>query len=519
MDYADKSIIRRAIVKVLPDLPASVLDIVEETIQSLGVETTEDFHFIQEADLLSALRPIQARKLVAAWKETTQTTGSYSPSASSTCSSLSPSPSPSIPITVSDWVDSFQIPWEKFPENLMQCFKKGKRPSLQLRREMIRIVVSEMMNACASPGKQASTEIAKKLVAKYPQSLQDVIEGDVVGPGYHSLVKQLQVRIENVKRSSVPRIMKRKRGADEYGTDEVPAEQRAAVQDTYGCINWDMKFMPVSETPESQQEKKENMKVLSEQNNFSPDEVRALMKCTYYSQRKDIIKGTALQSLMEEWPFLFHEIGMTVHFQELTGVSLKETFLTSVEKKGKHLLDFMRTTCAEKSKRILQLVTKLKILRGQLEGCSEDIKDMVLLLLCYFDEKEETLFHYAEETCLAKEVDVERLPVTPCIIVCGTSCYESKQFMLTIDSKIVNDQIPNFISAICLMFGSYYCFNIHYPIGLASTLEFLQRCFFNINPKKGTKVETKKNKKQLSANPRVFTLIADLSDHEWRDTC
>lgn len=66
---------------------------------------------------------------------------------------------------------------------------------------MIRLVVAEMMKVCASPSKQASTEVAKKMVAKYPQSLQDVIEGDVVGSGYHSLVKQLQVRIKNAKRS------------------------------------------------------------------------------------------------------------------------------------------------------------------------------------------------------------------------------------------------------------------------------------------------------------------------------
>lgn len=79
----------------------------------------------------------------------------------------------------------------------------------------------------------------------------------------------------------------------------------------------------------------------------------------------------------------------------------------------------MRTIYADKSKRLLQAVTKLKFLRGQLEGCSEDVKDMVFLLLSYFDEKEENLFHYVEQTCLAKEVQVESLPVTPSIIVCG----------------------------------------------------------------------------------------------------
>lgn len=110
---------------------------------------------------------------------------------------------------------------------------------------------------------------------------------------------------------------------------------------------------------------------------------------------------------------------MIVHFHDLTGVSLKETFLSNVEKKGKLVLDFMRGVSADKNKLVLQAVTKLKILRGQLEGCSEDVKDLVLLILSYFNEKEENLFCYVEETCTAKEVQVESLPMTSCVIVCG----------------------------------------------------------------------------------------------------
>lgn len=46
----------------------------------------------------------------------------------------------------------------------------------------------------------------------------------------------------------------------------------------------------------------------------------------------------------------------------------------------------------------------------------------------------------------------------------------------------------------------------------------LNRCFLNINPDRGTKVETKKNKKNVSVNPRVLTLISEIADHEWRGT-
>lgn len=72
MHDAEPSDISNAIISVLPDLPTSAVNIVLEMLQSLGVETTEDFQYIQEADLLSVLRPIQARKLLAAWKQTSK---------------------------------------------------------------------------------------------------------------------------------------------------------------------------------------------------------------------------------------------------------------------------------------------------------------------------------------------------------------------------------------------------------------------------------------------------------------
>lgn len=58
---------RHAINEVLPDLAEVSKDILEETLESLGIETSDDFKFLKESDLLTALRPIQARKLLAAW--------------------------------------------------------------------------------------------------------------------------------------------------------------------------------------------------------------------------------------------------------------------------------------------------------------------------------------------------------------------------------------------------------------------------------------------------------------------
>ncbi|XP_029706564.1 uncharacterized protein [Takifugu rubripes] len=262
-----------------------------------------------------------------------------------------------------DWVDSFEIPWHKLPEQLTQSLERGKRPTPGMRREMIRIVVAEMMQKHSLITKRSTTEVAKKMLAKYPKSLQDIIEGDVIGPGYHSLVKQLQNRVENVRRSTAPKIRKRKHFTDESDTDEVSPEKRAAIQDTYGCIKWDLKFLPLGGTAESQLQQKKKLKMMSLQTDANPEEVKLLMKQTFYTQWKQVNRGGNIKHLLGEWPYLFDELGMAVHFEELTGVQLKAVFLRNLDVKGNRLLHYMKTVCVNKSGKFLQAVTKYQIMR------------------------------------------------------------------------------------------------------------------------------------------------------------
>lgn len=120
--------------------------------------------------------------------------------------------------------------------------------------------------------------------------------------------------------------------------------------------------------------------------------------------------------------------------------------------------------------------------------------------------------------------------------ISGSFCFAAWMYMLSINQRTVNDHITSFIAALCMMSGSYSCFNIHYSVERCSTLEFLQgrnalhrncslhffsvvkRCFFTINPEKSTKLECRKDKKQFAVNLRVCTFISDLADHEWKDS-
>lgn len=110
---------------------------------------------------------------------------------------------------------------------------------------------------------------------------------------------------------------------------------------------------------------------------------------------------------------------MAAHFQELTGIILIESFLANVNKKGACLLNFFKRVDAHKRKQVLDALLKQKTERGQSTVCSEEIIQMVLLLLAHFEEKEEHLFHFVEKTSLAEEVQMKDVPPTPCLIVCG----------------------------------------------------------------------------------------------------
>eukprot|EP00066_Takifugu_rubripes_P028520 XP_011617786.1 PREDICTED: uncharacterized protein LOC105418794 [Takifugu rubripes] len=241
------------------------------------------------------------------------------------------------------------------------------------------------------------------MVAKYPKSLQDIIEGDI-GTGYHSIVKQLQNRIEKEKRTTTTKIRKRKHWDDDSDTDVVPLEERAAMQDTYGCIIWNVKFLPIGETQVSQQQKMEKLQNMYQHSDANSKEVTCLMKSTFYTQRQHVNQGKSIKCLREEWPFWFDELGMMVHFKELTGINIKETLTHNLDLKGKRLLNYLTTVCVHKSKRFHQTYARLQRMRGQQSGCSEDVKKMLLLLLSYFEE--ESMFFHVDDTCLAQEVEL-----------------------------------------------------------------------------------------------------------------
>ncbi|KAG9272876.1 hypothetical protein AMEX_G11947 [Astyanax mexicanus] len=382
------------------------------------------------------------------------------------------------------------------PSHIKDTLKMEERPSARDRREVIRLVAAEILAVCQNPKKKHLNEIARKMVLAYPKSFKDVIEGDVVGSGYDSLAKQLQCRVDNYQRTQ-PMI-----------AQSGVAEKSRRRKTEYGCVSPDL----VPGNLEVQQKKKEELKKMFENNDQDKKKIEMLMFDTFASQRRDVVDEEDTQTMKAEWPYLFHTTGLKTHFWKLTGVQMDEEFYETMTSKFERILHFFKCQVREKGSHAAELLHDIHSANS-----SKDPSGAVLMLLLHFKEEERHMFVHVEDTCVSSEVRQENLPSTPCIVVCGDSPLTATGFMVAIDQVVVMERIPTLTNAVVNMFMMYYVMNIDYPAEICTTLEFLQRCIFRINPDHGTKVEKKGKRKRLAVNPRVLSLISKISEYDWME--
>lgn len=71
------------------------------------------------------------------------------------------------------------------------------------------------------------------MVIHYPQTFRDELEGQVVGTGFDSLVKQLMSHIDNFRRLQAPPTCTKKRFSESVSPENV----KKGRKDAYVCIN------------------------------------------------------------------------------------------------------------------------------------------------------------------------------------------------------------------------------------------------------------------------------------------
>ncbi|XP_077089991.1 uncharacterized protein LOC143741615 [Siphateles boraxobius] len=512
----------------------SQLEPLLEALGELGVQEREDIKYVQESDLLPILKPVEARRLLSCFKSTSQSDVSESPSSNrlssnkacdspdemSLSGAYSSASSNSVLTSSSSvgfephqlpdnsWHYSFEIPWKKMPSEIIGKLETGTRPTKSERLEIIRLIVSEILTICPTPGKKHISELARKMAKAYPGAFRDVIEGEIVGSGYDSVIKQMISRVDNVRRGNTSLSLKRQAVSNSEGEDTPCRKKRL---DTYGCLNWQPVRLPPNETPDSQKRVQEELKKMYKERCPDTKCIENMMRATFFTQRKDIISGIETSDLTHQWPYLFETVGMKTHFKELTGMDIDK----SIASKCARVVSYFK--CSDKTAKMETIFREMS--QECLHKNVDDVNTagFLQLVLKYFSEREDQMFYKVDQTTLPSEVDCAELPRTPCIIVCGSSPLNAEYFLLSVDQVIVNSHITIFIGAVRLMFASYYCLNISYPADQGATLEFLQRCLFKINPEKRSKVEKSTSRKQLAVSPKVLSLINKIADYEWMD--
>ncbi|KAJ3601494.1 hypothetical protein NHX12_032462 [Muraenolepis orangiensis] len=174
------------------------------------------------------------------------------------------------------------------PSEIVRKLENKERPMGRERREVIRLVVGEILAIFPTPGKKPLSEIAREIVSAYPQSFRDVIEDQVVGSGYDSITKQLQSRIDNLNRGKTSLYLKRQASSTSEGEDLLT---KTMTLDTYGCINWQPQRLPPGETVETQKCIQEELKAMHRNASKEVKSIEKKLVATFYTQRSNIITG------------------------------------------------------------------------------------------------------------------------------------------------------------------------------------------------------------------------------------
>lgn len=287
------------------------------------------------------------------------------------------------------------------PVRISQAMARGNMAHPEDRRVMIRTVVDAMRVHCPNPNRAACAEVAKAIVSQYPATFADkTADGEQLGCGYYSLLKQLKTRVEHVNRDNVSSRIRqpRKKHTTENSGGDAAIKMGRSELDSYGCINWQPRALPEGETSESLETKRQTMATVFKSAGpqaIEKTNVDEFMTLTYTYQRHMINSWPAptLCEIEEQWPFLFTKRGLCTHFHTLTGIEIDTRLSEALLTKGKRIWNFFQSQRLKWNKDIELLLREC----DNTEMNNHQIATTaILLLMKYFEEKEDSIFILAD---------------------------------------------------------------------------------------------------------------------------
>ncbi|XP_046572121.1 uncharacterized protein LOC124280268 [Haliotis rubra] len=181
--------LRKDLLFLFGNIEENILSDVLSELMKLGVTSVDDLQWVEEEDFKGTIKPVLVRKLLRGYKAKLAPSGSSSVSLSSLSSpSLSPvsfSPKTPPPITVQNinrdpnWPLKLEIPWDNMGRDVCRALQEGKRLSPTAKKELVNKTVDAVRKTTERASKHQLGIIAQRMVAKFPDSLEDRIDGTV----------------------------------------------------------------------------------------------------------------------------------------------------------------------------------------------------------------------------------------------------------------------------------------------------------------------------------------------------
>ena len=249
------------------------------------------------------------------------------------------------------------------------------------------IVVDVAMSCSQEVAKKQLAVLAHRAVQLYPNSLEDRINGSLVGTGYDSLLRQMIFRTENVNRSTS---QKRKSNDPQQSTSaEVAGPPKKKKRDAYGCISF-QPDMVVGMEDEVALEKQYLKDMFTNPDPEKWDNRRILkaIEVCFPEQRRIINGNIPIKEIQEEWPCLFECNAMMAHFNLLVGINLMKVFGETSCDKIQTVYEFLKSKGQSKT-----LFEEVDQLEAEKKTNNFRLQAVVLALMDYFEEDRRHLFH------------------------------------------------------------------------------------------------------------------------------
>ena len=262
----------------------------------------------------------------------------------------------------------------------------------------MRVVVDAMRVHKINPGIRECTTVACKIVGQFPGSFLDCTDdGEKLGCGYSSIVRQIKCRVDHLNRNNtLARVTRAARTAKHSGDicTSTSVRSTCTTADAYGCILWQPTEPEEGETEASLENKRKEPIGFFEKEGpgvACTAGATELMSQTYYLQRKDINASPSLTipDLLQRWPLLFVPKFLLWHFDKLTGKSIFDCMSDAFRRKGRRIRDYFVSRGDSNKKDVRAVFCELQ---NNTDDTASEEAGIIRILMAHFGEKESPLF-------------------------------------------------------------------------------------------------------------------------------